>query len=167
MKWQRRVELLRKAADLVDQRIYEFGAITSLEVGKNRMEALGDAAEMADLIRYSCDRMEAADGYVVEMGKDPLSGYRSTQHIPAQAVRRVAGDQPVQLPLRPFGRPAGAALVTGNTLVLKPATDTPWTPRLIAECCRDAGLPDGVCNYVTAPAAPWVRRSSSTRTWPG
>ncbi len=153
MKWQRRVELLRKAADLVDQRIYEFGAITSLEVGKNRMEALGDAAEMADLIRYSCDRMEAADGYVVEMGKDPLSGYRSTNTSLLRPYGVWLVISPFNFPCALSGGPAGAALVTGNTLVLKPATDTPWTPRLIAECCRDAGLPDGVCNYVTGPGS--------------
>jgi 1-pyrroline-5-carboxylate dehydrogenase len=41
--------------------------------------------------------------------------------------------------------------VTGNTLVIKPATDTPWVVRLLAECFRDAGLPDGVVNFVTGP----------------
>jgi 1-pyrroline-5-carboxylate dehydrogenase len=151
MKWQQRVDLLRKAADLVDRRIYEFGAITSLEVGKNRMEALGDAAEMADLIRYSCDRMEAADGFMVEMGRDPLSGYSSTNTSLLRPYGVWLVISPFNFPCALSGGPAGAALVTGNTLVLKPATDTPWTPRLIAECFRDAGLPDGVCNYVTGP----------------
>jgi 1-pyrroline-5-carboxylate dehydrogenase len=41
--------------------------------------------------------------------------------------------------------------VTGNTIVMKPATDTPWVVRLLAECFRDAGLPDGVFNFVTGP----------------
>jgi len=41
--------------------------------------------------------------------------------------------------------------VAGNTVVMKPASDTPWTVRLLAECLRDAGLPDGVFNYVTGP----------------
>ena len=49
LSWKERVRLLRKAADIMDQRIYEFGAVLSLEVGKNRTEALGDAAETADL----------------------------------------------------------------------------------------------------------------------
>ena len=55
--WQERLALLRKAADLIDERIFEFGAVIALEVGKNRMEALGDAAEAADLIRYACDQI--------------------------------------------------------------------------------------------------------------
>ncbi|MDZ4159075.1 MAG: aldehyde dehydrogenase family protein, partial [Anaerolineaceae bacterium] len=49
--------------------------------------------------------------------------------------------------------PLAAALVTGNTVVFKPATDTPWTSRLLAECLRDAGIPDGVFNFVTGPGS--------------
>ena len=52
--WQERVRLLRKVADLIDQRMFEMGPAMALEVGKNRMECLGDIAETADLIRYAC-----------------------------------------------------------------------------------------------------------------
>ncbi len=58
---------------------------------------------------------------------------------------------PFNFPAALTGGPAAAALVAGNTLVMKPATDTPWTARLLAECLRDAGLPAGVFNYVTGP----------------
>jgi 1-pyrroline-5-carboxylate dehydrogenase len=44
-------------------------------------------------------------------------------------------------------------MVAGNTIVMKPATNTPWTVRLLAECFRDAGIPDGVFNYVTGPGS--------------
>ena len=70
--WQKRVELLRKAASLIEERIFDLGAAMALEVGKNRMESLGDVQETADLIYYSCYQMEKNDGYIVEMGKDPL-----------------------------------------------------------------------------------------------
>ena len=63
--WQERVALLRKAADLIDQRIFQIGAAMALEVGKNRMESLGDVAETADLIRYSCFQMEKNQGFTV------------------------------------------------------------------------------------------------------
>ena len=76
--WQERVAIVRKAAEIMDQRIFEMGAAVSLEVGKNRMEALGDVAETADLFRYACDRMEANKGFMFEMGKDPLVGYVAT-----------------------------------------------------------------------------------------
>ena len=151
--WQERVALLRKAADNIDQRIYELAAVVSLEVGKNRTEALGDVAETADLIRYACDRMEADGGYVVEMGRDPLQGFlaRNVSVLRPYGVWVVIS--PFNFPAALTGGPMGAALVTGNTVVIKPATDTPWTSRLIAECVRDAGVPEGVCNYVTGPGA--------------
>jgi 1-pyrroline-5-carboxylate dehydrogenase len=78
MKWQERVSLMRKAADLIDQRLFTIGAAMSLEVGKNRMEALGDVAETADLIRYACDQMDQNKGFIVKMGRDPLVGYNAT-----------------------------------------------------------------------------------------
>lgn len=151
MKWQDRVALLRKAADLIDQRIFEMGAVMAMEVGKNRMEALGDVAETADLIRYACYQMEKNDGFIVEMGRDPLVGYTATNMSVLKPYGVWLVISPFNFPGALTGGPAGAALVTGNTVVMKPATDTPWVVRLLAECFRDAGLPEGVFNYVTGP----------------
>src|SRR5690606_28573964 len=50
--WQERVALLRRVADLISQRLFEISAVVSLEVGKNRLEAIGEVEEAADLIRY-------------------------------------------------------------------------------------------------------------------
>jgi 1-pyrroline-5-carboxylate dehydrogenase len=65
--WQERVAILRRAADLISDRLFEIGAIVTLEVGKNRLEALGDVEETADLIRYYCDQMEANNGFSKQM----------------------------------------------------------------------------------------------------
>ena len=56
--WQERVEIIRRFADRVDAHMFEIGAAVSLEVGKNRMEALGDVAEMSYLARWACKMME-------------------------------------------------------------------------------------------------------------
>ncbi|GAB4495819.1 MAG: L-glutamate gamma-semialdehyde dehydrogenase [Anaerolineales bacterium] len=149
--WQERVALLRKAADIIDRRIFEFGVVMALEVGKNRMESLGDAAETADLIRYSCYQMEKNDGFYIEMGKDPLVGFTSTNVSVLRPYGVWLVISPFNFPCALTGGPAGAALVTGNTIVMKPATDTPWTVRLLAECFQEAGIPDGVFNFVTGP----------------
>ena len=147
--WQERVQLLRKAADLIDERLFEIGAVVSMEVGKNRMEALGDAAEMADLIRYSCTQMENNHGYIQEMGRDPIPEYKITNLSVLRPYGVWLVISPFNFPCALTGGPLGAALVAGNTVVFKPASDTPWTSRKIAECLRDAGLPHGVFNYVT------------------
>ncbi len=149
--WKERLRLLRRAAAIIDERIYDFGAAISLEVGKIRTEALGDAAETADLIRYACDQVEANDGFVVPMGKDPIRGVdvRNVSVLRPHGVWVVIS--PFNFPCALTGGPTGAALAAGNAVIFKPATKTPWTGRLLAEALRDAGIPDGVFNYVTGP----------------
>jgi len=149
--WQARVAMVRKAAERIDARIYEFGAVLSLEVGKNRMEALADAAEAADLIRYAADQMEVNQGFIVKMGEDPLEGYTAENYSILKPYGVWVVVSPFNFPAALTAGPVGAALVTGNTVVIKPATDTPWTSRLIAECFDEAGFPPGVVNYVTGP----------------
>jgi 1-pyrroline-5-carboxylate dehydrogenase len=147
--WEERVELVRKAANIIDERIYQFGAVLSLEAGKNRMEALADAAESADLMRYACDQMEANKGFTVKMGNDPLKGYQATNISKLKPYGVWVVVSPFNFPAALTAGPMGAALVAGNTVVYKPAEDTPWTSRLLAECFRDAGFPNGVVNYLT------------------
>lgn len=151
MKWQDRVKLLEKAANLIEERIFDLGAAMALEVGKNRMESLGDVAETADLIHYSCYQMTKNKGFKVKMGVDPLVGYTSTNISVLRPYGVWLVISPFNFPFALTGGPVGAALVAGNTVVMKPATDTPWIVRLLAECFRDAGLPEGVCNFVTGP----------------
>jgi 1-pyrroline-5-carboxylate dehydrogenase len=149
--WQERVRLLRRVADLIDERLYTLGAAMAMEVGKNRMESLGDVAETADLIRYSCEMMEQNEGFVKPMGVDPLPSHTATNISVLRPYGVWLVVSPFNFPFALTGGPAGAALVAGNTIVMKPATDTPFIVRLLAECFRDAGLPDGVANFVTGP----------------
>ena len=151
--WQERVRLVRKAASNLEARIFELGAAMALEVGKNRMESLGDVQETADLMYYSALMMEQNKGFVKPMGKDPLVGYDATN----VSVLRPYGVwlivSPFNFPFALTGGPTGAALVAGNTVVIKPATDTAWIVRLYAEALRDAGFPDGVVNFVSGPGS--------------
>lgn len=151
--WQERVKIVRKAASLLEARIFELGAAMALEVGKNRMESLGDVQETADLMYYSARMMEENKGFIKEMGRDPLIGYdaRNVSVLRPYGVWLVVS--PFNFPFALTGGPTGAALVAGNTVVIKPATDTAWIVRLYAECLRDAGFPDGVVNFVTGPGS--------------
>jgi len=153
MKWQERVRLMRRVAQQIEKRVYEIGAVLSLEVGKNRMEGLGDAQEAADMIYYAADQMEANGGYIKEMARDPLAGYRVTNISILRPFGVWVVISPFNFPLALAAGPSGAALVAGNTVVFKPASDTPLTGRLLAECMRDAGLPEGVFNFVTGGGA--------------
>ncbi len=153
MNWEERVFLMRKVADVIDRRIFEIAAVVCLEVGKNRMEALGDVAETADLIRYACDSMERNHGFVCPMGKDPLAGFDATNTSVMKPYGVWVVISPFNFPAALMGGPAGAALVAGNTLVMKPASVTTWTTALLADCMREAGVPDGVFNFVSGPGS--------------
>jgi len=152
-RWQERVRLLRKAAALIAARACTFAAIDSLEVGKNRMEALGDVQETADLITYYCDQMERSEGFVRPLADDPLTNYHSTNRSVLRPYGVWVVISPFNFPVALAGGPAGAALVAGNTVVFKPASDTPWTGYFLARCFLDAGLPEGVFNFVTGPGS--------------
>jgi 1-pyrroline-5-carboxylate dehydrogenase len=144
--WQERVAIMRKAANNISDRLFEMGAIMSLEVGKNRLEALGDVEETADLIRYYCDQMEKNEGFsFVLKSESPRHHNRSV--LKPYGVWAVIS--PFNFPAALAGGPSGGALVAGNTVVFKPATDTPFTGWLLTECFRDAGLPKGVFNFVS------------------
>ena len=79
LPWQERVAILRRVADVISERQMAFAALLAIEVGKNRLEALGDVEETADLIRWSCDMVEQNDGFSRPMGNlgDPTVHTRS------------------------------------------------------------------------------------------
>jgi 1-pyrroline-5-carboxylate dehydrogenase len=144
-----RVRLARRVGQLLEERVYRIAAVLALEVGKNRMEALGETQETADFFRGYAEELERRQGYDVPLPDDPLDGFRSRNRSVLKPYGAWAVITPFNFPLALAGGPTAAALVTGNTVVLKGASDTPWAGRLLADCIRDAGFPPGVFNYVT------------------
>jgi 1-pyrroline-5-carboxylate dehydrogenase len=90
------------------------------------------------------------NGFQKEMGRY-VSNERTKSVLKPYGVWAVIA--PFNFPFALTGGPTGAALVAGNTVVIKPATDTAWIVRLYAECLRDAGFPEGVVNFVTGPGS--------------
>ncbi len=143
-----RNRILRRAAELIEERVYEIGAAVALEVGKNRMEALGEVQETADFFTCYCDDYERQQ-FDHTLPDDPLPDYRSHNRSVMKPYGVWVVITPFNFPFALAGGPVAAALVTGNTVVLKGATDTPWSGRLLADCLRDAGVPPGVFNYIS------------------
>ena len=147
--WRERVALLRRAADLISERQMEYGALMCYEVGKNRLEALGDVEETADLIRYYCDQMEANNGFDHVMGNLGDDTVHTRSVLKPHGVFAVIS--PFNFPFALCGGPAGAALVAGNTVVFKPSSDAPLLGLKLYEVLVDAGLPPGVFNCIAGP----------------
>jgi acyl-CoA reductase-like NAD-dependent aldehyde dehydrogenase len=143
-----RNRLLRRVAALIEERVYDIGAAVALEVGKNRMEALGEVQETADFFTVYCDDFEQ-QSFEHALPDDPLTDYRSHNRSVMKPYGVWGVITPFNFPFALAGGPVAAALVTGNTVVLKGPSDTPWSGRLLADCLRDAGIPPGVFNYVS------------------
>ena len=144
-----RVRLMRRVAGIVEARVYEIAAALALEVGKNRMEALGEAQETVDFFRHYADDFEQHGYYVNELPNDPLPGVVSRNRSVMRPYGAWVVIAPFNFPLALAAGPTAAALVTGNTVVVKGSVETPWAGRLLADCIREAGLPAGVFHYLS------------------
>jgi 1-pyrroline-5-carboxylate dehydrogenase len=148
-----RVRLSKRVAALVEERLYALAAAVSLEVGKNRMEALGEVAEVAEFFVCYADEFARRGAYDLALPDDPVKGFGSHNRSVLKPHGVWGVIAPFNFPMALAAGPAAAALVTGNTVVAKGATDTPWSVRLLADCIRDAGYPPGVFNLVAGSGA--------------
>ena len=149
--WERRLEILRAAAELISERLMEYAALMAIEIGKTRMEALGEVEEAADLIRYYAKTAEDNAFYDHEMDNlgDPSVHTRSI--LRPHGVFAVIS--PFNFPMALAIGPSSAAMMAGNTVVLKPASASAMTAIAILEAYRDAGVPPGVFNLVMGPGS--------------
>jgi len=143
--WTERTAILRKAADLIEERGFEFSALVGFEAGKNRLEAMGDVTETADLIRYYCEQVERNAGFDRPMSR--LSPQEETRSV-LRPYGVWAIISPFNFPVALAGGPMGGALVAGNTVVLKPSHETPLTGLALYKALREAGVPAGAVNIV-------------------
>ncbi len=148
--WQERVGIMRRAADIISERVFDYAALMAIEVGKNRLEAMGDVQETADLISYYCHAMERSDGFSKPMGR--LSDAEHNQDV-LRPYGVWAVISPFNFPMALAGGPAGAALVTGNCVVLKPASAAAFSAHKLYEALRDAGVPSGAFHLLTGPGS--------------
>jgi 1-pyrroline-5-carboxylate dehydrogenase len=144
-----RTQRLRRVGPLIGERVYDMAAALTLETGKNRMEALGEVQETADFFQGYCDDFERGGGFEHALPNDPIPAGVSRNRSVMKPYGVWVVIAPFNFPVALAGGPTAAALVTGNTVVLKGASATPWAGRMLADCIRDAGLPPGVFNYVS------------------
>jgi acyl-CoA reductase-like NAD-dependent aldehyde dehydrogenase len=149
----RRAQLLRRAAQVIEERVYDIAAVLSLEVGKNRMEALGETQEAADFFTLYSEDFERHAGFERALPNDPLATHVSRNRSVLKPYGAWVVIAPFNFPLALAAGPTAAALITGNTVVVKGASATPWADRVLADCLRDAGLPAGVFNYLSGPGS--------------
>ena len=143
-----RVSLLLNAAHIIRQRHFEFCAWLTFEVGKNWAEADADVGETIDFLEFY-----AREALRLAAATTPIQypGERNELHYIPLGVGAVI--PPWNFPFAIMAGMTAAAIVTGNTLILKPSSDAPTIAARFIEVLEEAGLPSGVVNFCPGSGA--------------
>jgi 1-pyrroline-5-carboxylate dehydrogenase len=138
-----RAEYLFKAAQVVRDRRYEINAWMISEVGKNYLEADADTAEAIDFLEFYGREMLRLSGPQEVV---PFAGEKNyLEYIPLGVGAVIP---PWNFPFAILVGMTSAALVTGNTVIVKPSSDSPMMGWLFIDILRQVGLPNGVVNFI-------------------
>jgi acyl-CoA reductase-like NAD-dependent aldehyde dehydrogenase len=158
---------LGRLADAAEAHADELVALLTREQGKPTLEAQGELRHFLGGLRYYAEAATKLRGAHQELPSQFGPAYGLVTRRPVGVVGAIT---PWNFPLTLLGNKLGPAIVTGNTVVAKPAETTPLTSLRVAELATEAGLPPGVLNVVTGGpptgealvAHPGVRRVAFT-----
>src|SRR5260370_24967239 len=141
--FEERAQLLDRAAAIMDRRRYELSAIEGFEVGKPWAEADGDIREAMDFCRFYAHELRL-------IGRPRLTqhvlGEESYQHYWPRGVALIIA--PWNVPMAILCGMTTAALVTGDSVLMKPAEQSAVIGAMLMEIFEEAGVPPGVLNYL-------------------
>lgn len=167
LNYRERARVFETAADIFSKNKFTLAAILSIENGKTRYESVGEVDEAIDFMRYYSGELVRNKGYLrrLRMGASSARVKAGFQGAPGGEEKVTVAMKPYGVfgVIAPFNFPVSistgmsvGAMITGNTVVFKPSsTDnmTMLTGLRIYELLKEAGLPDGVFNYVSGPGS--------------
>jgi acyl-CoA reductase-like NAD-dependent aldehyde dehydrogenase len=143
-----RKRVLLRLAELVRTHLHELALLESLDVGKPIRDTLSvDIPSAATTYQWYAETIDKVYGEIGPTGPDALS------LVTREPIGVVAAIVPWNYPMIITAWKLGAALATGNSVVLKPASQSPLSALRLAELAGEAGLPDGVLNVIAGPGA--------------
>jgi 1-pyrroline-5-carboxylate dehydrogenase len=148
--WQDRVRIIEKYAKLIDERKFDIAVGITYEVGKNRLEALAECWEAIDAVKYYAGVMRKEGGYTIKMGPGG-PGEHNIDVLKPHGVWPVIS--PFNFPFMLANGMAMGALMTGNSVILKPTSEAPLTGYMLYKLYADAGVLPGAVNFVTGPGS--------------
>ncbi|MEZ8007091.1 MAG: NAD-dependent succinate-semialdehyde dehydrogenase [Amylibacter sp.] len=135
--------VLRKAFDLMTERLHDFAKLITLENGKATADAMGEATYAAEFFRWFSEEAVRADGLIA--------------HAPASGARIIVQQKPagIAVLITPWNYPAAMgtrkiapALAAGCPVIIKPASETPLTMLALMPLLEEAGVPKGMVNVL-------------------
>lgn len=142
-----RIEIMERAAELIREEKFELAAAVTLDNGKNRYEAIADVDEAIDFLVFYSDEMRRNHGFCQE----------TTAPFPEEYTKSVMRPFGVWAAICPFNFPVAittgmivGALITGNTVVLKPSSPVPLPVYMVARLLHRAGVQEDALNFISA-----------------
>lgn len=144
-----RAAILHKAADLLNDHIKEISSMLQDEIAKDIESSDSEVQRTVDFIRYTADEGKHLDGEVLSSNNFP--GFKKTKisfvtRVPLGVVLAIS---PFNYPINLTASKIAPALIAGNSVILKPATQGAISSMHLAEIFNNAGIPKGVLNVVT------------------
>jgi succinate-semialdehyde dehydrogenase/glutarate-semialdehyde dehydrogenase len=142
-----RAQLLRRWFELMNRDADRLARLMTEEQGKALMEAKGEVTYAASFIEWFAEEAKRV------MGAIPASPWSDKRMmVLKQAIGVCVSITPWNFPLAMITRKVAPAIAAGCTIVIKPAEQTPLSALALSELAKEAGIPDGVINIVTADA---------------
>ena len=135
-----RFKILKRAAEMVENQLEELARTITLEEGKILAEARFEVSRAAETLMLSAEEAKRIAGEMVPLDGAPGAGNRLgfTLRVPCGVVLAIS---PFNFPLNLVAHKVGPALAAGNSVILKPATDTPLSALKLTAILLEAGLP--------------------------
>ncbi|QGQ45841.1 aldehyde dehydrogenase family protein [Metabacillus sediminilitoris] len=143
----RRADILRKTAELLEERTEEFARILGLEAGKPIRDGRGEVGRAVQVLRFAADEAKKIEGELVPMDA-AIGGENRIGMVRRHPIGVISAITPFNFPLNLALHKLAPAFAAGNTVVLKPAGKTPLSSYMLVKLFEEAGLPKGALNLV-------------------
>lgn len=142
-----RAKVIHKVASIMRERKEDLGRLATIEMGKLLRESIYEVELSADIFDYFADN---AGKFLADR---PLETDKGEAFLSYQPIGILLSVQPWNFPFYQITRSAASALMAGNTMVLKHASNVPQCAQIMEDIFEEAGLPDGVYNNIFIPGS--------------
>ena len=144
--WKARRDFMLKAADIMEEQIFDIAALMSYEIGKSRLESLGDVAETVEFFRYYAKQITEHNGFVINLN---ALGPNETNVSILRPYGVWVVISPFNFPMALAAGPSIGALIAGNTAIVKPSNTGALMALEFYRVMKEAEIPDGALQILT------------------
>lgn len=144
-----KASILYKAAEILEERIDEISDILMMEIAKDKKSSVSEVRRTVDFLRFSADAGKSLEGIAVSGDNFPGGSRNKMSYVRRVPLGTVLAISPFNYPINLSASKIAPALIGGNTVILKPATQGAISALHLVKALQDAGLPGGVLQTVT------------------